>query len=80
MKGDMPLAITVVFGLLVVFGACLAAVAGLESVQRLVPVEKRQQHNEVAGFLYAVVGVVYAVCSPSWSSLYGSNFRRPTKR
>ena len=30
-------------------------------VQRLVPSEKRLEHNEVAGFLYAVVGVVYAV-------------------
>src|SRR5215218_4262123 len=61
MKGDSPLAITVVFGVLVVFGACLAALAGLESVQRLVPVERRQEHNDVAGFLYAVLGVVYAV-------------------
>src|ERR687890_2369463 len=60
-KGDGPVAITVVFGVLVVFGACLAAVAGLELVQRLVPAEKRQEHNDVAGFLYAVVGVVYAV-------------------
>src|SRR3712207_5647115 len=55
------MAITVVFGVLVVIGACLAAVAGLEVVQRLVPAEKRQEHNDVAGFLYAVVGVVYAV-------------------
>src|SRR5215218_8882276 len=54
------MAITVVFGVLVVFGVCLAAVAGLELVQRLVPAEKRQEHNDVAGFLYAVVGVVYA--------------------
>src|ERR671920_119508 len=61
MKGDMPMAITVVFGVLVVIGACLAAVAGLELVQRLVPAEKRQEHNDVAGFLYAVLGVVYAV-------------------
>jgi len=45
----------------VVIGASLAAVGGLELVQLLVPSEKRQQHNEVAGFLYAVVGVVYAV-------------------
>jgi hypothetical protein len=45
----------------VVFAICLVAVAGLELVQRLVPSEKRQQHNDVAGFLYAVVGVVYAV-------------------
>src|SRR5918992_3972569 len=57
----MPMAITVVFGVLAVIGACLVAVAGLELVQRLVPSEKRQQHNDVAGFLYAVVGVVYAV-------------------
>jgi hypothetical protein len=54
-------AITVVYGVLVVFGACLAALAGLELVQRLVPHEKRQEHNDVAGFLYAVVGVTYAV-------------------
>jgi hypothetical protein len=53
--------ITIVFGVLVVIGACLAAVAGLELVQRLVPAQKRQEHNDVAGFLYAVVGVVYAV-------------------
>src|SRR5215203_7132211 len=46
---------------IVVIGACLAAVAGLELVQRLVPAQKRQQHNDVAGFLYAVIGVVYAV-------------------
>jgi hypothetical protein len=30
-------------------------------VQRLVPYEKREQHNDVAGFLYAVVGVIFAV-------------------
>src|SRR5215211_8189078 len=39
----------------------LAALAGLELVPRLVPSETRQQNNEVAGFLYDVVGVVYAV-------------------
>jgi len=61
MKGDSPLATTVLFGVLVVIGACLVALAGLELVQRLVPSEKRQEHNDVAGFLYAVVGVVYAV-------------------
>jgi uncharacterized membrane protein YraQ (UPF0718 family) len=38
-----------------------AAVGGLVLVQRLVPIERRQEHNEVAGFIYAVLGVAYAV-------------------
>jgi hypothetical protein len=52
---------SVVYGVLVVGGACLAAIVGLTLVQRLVPVEVRQRHNDVAGFIYAVVGIVYAV-------------------
>ena len=40
---------------------CLAALAGLELVQRLVPAESRRQHNDVAGFIYAALGVIYAV-------------------
>jgi hypothetical protein len=45
----------------VVGGACLAALAGLELVQRLVPATSRQPHNDVAGFIYAALGVIYAV-------------------
>ena len=30
-------------------------------MQRLVPIAVRRQHNDVAGFIYAVLGVVYAV-------------------
>jgi len=30
-------------------------------VQRLVPAVSRQQHNDVAGFIYAALGVIYAV-------------------
>src|SRR5919112_1619147 len=52
---------TVVFGLLVVCGACLAAVLGLALVQRLVPATIRKEHTDVAGFIYAVMGVIYAV-------------------
>jgi uncharacterized membrane protein YraQ (UPF0718 family) len=37
------------------------AAGGLILVQRLVPIAVRRQHNDVAGFIYAVVGVVYAV-------------------
>ena len=52
---------TVVYGVLVVGGSCLLALAGFELVQRLVPVASRQSHNEVAGFIYAALGVIYAV-------------------
>src|SRR3712207_3885934 len=52
---------SVVYGVLVVCGACLVAVLGLALVQRLVPTAIREEHNDVAGFIYAVVGVIYAV-------------------
>ena len=39
----------------------IAAVVGLVLVQRLVPSSLREEHNDVAGFIYAVVGVMYAV-------------------
>lgn len=39
----------------------LLATGGLVLVQRLVPIAVRRQHNDVAGFIYAVLGVVYAV-------------------
>lgn len=39
----------------------LAAVGGLVLVQRLVPSEVRRKQNDVVGFIYAVLGVAYAV-------------------
>jgi protein-S-isoprenylcysteine O-methyltransferase Ste14 len=39
----------------------LVAVVGLVVVQRLVPPDRREEHNNVAGFIYAVLGVAYAV-------------------
>lgn len=39
----------------------LVAVAGLLLVQRAVPTGLREEHNDVAGFIYAVIGVTYAV-------------------
>ncbi len=39
----------------------LASVAGFVLVHRWVPTELRKQHNDVAGFIYAVVGIAYAV-------------------
>src|SRR5215217_5802778 len=60
-KGNSPPTMIVVYGVLVVCGACLAAVVGLTLVQRLVPATIRKEYNDVAGFIYAVLGVIYAV-------------------
>jgi hypothetical protein len=51
----------VLTGLLIVAVATVVAVGGLVLVQRLDSTERRKQHNDVAGFIYAVLGVSYAV-------------------
>ncbi len=51
----------IVTGLIIVGAAMLIAVGGLGLVQRLVSTDRRRQHNDVAGFIYAVLGVAYAV-------------------
>jgi fumarate reductase subunit D len=51
----------VLYVILTVFVPVLVAVAGLVLVQRLVPPERREGQNDVAGFIYAVLGVAYAV-------------------
>jgi hypothetical protein len=48
-------------GILVICAAIALAVGGLILVQRLIPIGLRRQHNDVAGFIYAVLGVTYAV-------------------
>jgi uncharacterized membrane protein len=55
------LPISIATGLLIVALAMLIAVGGVILVQRLVSTERRRQHNDVAGFIYAVLGVAYAV-------------------
>ena len=52
---------TVPVGLLFICVAMAVAVVGLILVQRFVPADVRRQHNDVAGFIYAVIGVTYAV-------------------
>src|SRR5215213_9362359 len=51
----------IITGLFIVAVAMLVAVGGLVLVQRLYSTELRKQHNDVAGFIYAVLGVAYAV-------------------
>jgi hypothetical protein len=58
--GGYPI-LTVIYGVLVIGGICLLSLGGLEVVQRLVPTASRQPHNDVAGFIYAALGVIYAV-------------------
>jgi hypothetical protein len=52
---------SIVIGLLLICLAKLVAVGGLVLVQRLMPARRRLRHNDVAGFIYAVLGVAYAV-------------------
>jgi len=52
---------TALYVILTVFTPVLVAVAGLVLVQRLVPPERRVGQNDVAGFIFAVLGVAYAV-------------------
>ena len=51
----------IITGLFLVALAILIAVGGLVVVQSLFSTERRKQHNDVAGFIYAVLGVSYAV-------------------
>ncbi|MBU6423743.1 MAG: DUF4239 domain-containing protein [Chloroflexota bacterium] len=51
----------VVLAVLAVVAAMVVAVAGFVVVDRLWPVERREPNNEVAGFIYAVVGPMYAI-------------------
>jgi uncharacterized membrane protein YraQ (UPF0718 family) len=53
--------VSIPIGLLLLCMYMLLAAGGLILVQRSVPIAKRRQHNDVAGFIYAVLGVVYAV-------------------
>ncbi len=53
--------ITALWGVLVVSACVLVAVGLLSLVNRVVPTSLREEHNDVAGFIYAVVGIVYAV-------------------
>ena len=52
---------TTILGILVVSLASSIAVAGLLLVRRLTSLNLHEEHNAVAGFIYSVLGVAYAV-------------------
>jgi hypothetical protein len=51
-------------GVLIVGAGVAAAVGGLLVVRRFLPAMILRGHNDVAGFIYAVLGVIYAVLLP----------------
>ena len=50
-----------VVGILFIIGLALLAAAATFTVERLIPAGRRMVHNDVIGYVYAVVGVTYAV-------------------
>jgi hypothetical protein len=46
---------------LIIVAAVLVALLGLALVRRTVPYDRLTQHTDVAGYVYAVIGVIYAV-------------------
>ena len=50
--------VAVVFIVLI---AVLVSLIGLALVRRLAPIDELAQHTDVAGYVYAVIGVIYAV-------------------
>jgi hypothetical protein len=52
---------TSLVGTVIVLGAVLVSLIGLTCFHRFVPHELRRVHNDVAGFIIAIVGVIYAV-------------------
>ena len=74
---------TLLWAILIVGGITALATAGGLIVRRWVAVEVLERHNEVAGFIYAVIGVVYAVLLGFTAILSGkgtTKHKRKSKR
>ncbi|HEU5434483.1 MAG TPA: hypothetical protein VFU81_22615, partial [Thermomicrobiales bacterium] len=66
---------TLVLGVAMVGLAVALAIVGLMVVRRFVPLPVLQAHNDVAGFIYAVLGVIYAVLAPFVLVIVWEEFR-----
>jgi hypothetical protein len=65
-------------GGIIIAVAVAVAWAGLVAFDRLVPLSTRSRHNDVAGFIIAIVGVIYAVllafiAVATWESFAAAN-------
>ncbi len=67
-------------GLLLVGLTSVIACLGPRLVRRFVALEKLTTNNEVAGFKFATVGVLYAVLLAFAIILVGRNIRMPMER
>jgi hypothetical protein len=45
----------------IIVGSLIVSAAGLRLTQRFVPHDRREPHNDVAGFIFAAIGVLFAV-------------------
>ena len=52
---------TFLLGLILITSSIILSIAGLFVVRRFMPVQKLKLHNDVAGFIFATIGVIYAV-------------------
>ena len=52
---------TILSGILIIGGSVAAALLGFVVVDRRIPASVRCRYNDVAGFIYAAVGVIYAI-------------------
>jgi hypothetical protein len=50
-----------IWSILLILGVSLLAGAGVFALEKCVPASRRASHNDIFGFVYAVVGVTYAV-------------------
>jgi Protein of unknown function (DUF4239) len=66
---------TPLLGVLVVVVAVALALGGLALARRSASVAALQSHNDVAGFIYAVLGVIYAVLAPFVLVIVWEEFR-----
>ena len=53
--------IDIVYVVIIITTAVLLAIGGLLLIRRSISLSTLENHNDVAGFIYAVIGVIYAV-------------------
>lgn len=67
---------TVMLGMMMIGGATLLAAVALLTVRRFIPHHKLKLHNDVAGAMFATVGVLYAVLLAFVVVIVWQNFDR----